>query len=1384
MNSSHRCRCSAGVMIFALMLYWVSPGWALVFSEIMYHPVEDSVTGDETLEFVELYNDRAVSEDVSGWAFTKGIQYTFAPDTLVGPKTYLVVARDPNAVREAYGITNVAGPFAGRLSNDGERIELCNASGAAVLSVHYGTDRPWPVSPDGTGHSLTLAKLGGDPESASSWSASTFIGGTPGEPDQSQAKPADTTAVSLITLGSPGRYFKGLKEPSPDAAGGPTVAWTQRGFNDDPATTEWLEGPNGYGYSNDDAELQYIKTQLNDMNGNYMSIYVRLRFSLTPQLIASFSLLLAQVHYDDGFVLYLNGTRVADSGMAGDPPPFNQSGGTASDFAPMSVDLTSFKNLLVSGVNVLAMQVHNASLSGSSDCIASIVLGGIISSPATSEDPQVRLVINELLANSDAAPGVDWIELYNPGPLAVDLSNVYLSDSRHDLLCYKLPSGVVLQPGQFWAVSQGAAPDGLPFGLDFAGETVYLTSATSDPQPAPTRVLDAVRYEVTEPDVTLGRFPDGSDSFGRLSFATRGAPNARPQVNDIVINEIMYHHVLREDRYEYIELYNRGAAAVSLAGWAFTDGVEYQFGDGVVMAPGSYLVVAKDPDFLAALYDNLVVGSNLFGPYTGALDDHGERIRLSFPVRTTDPQTHQVVTHMATADEVTYCDGGRWPAWADGMGASLELRDPASDNDTPDAWADSDESGKSTWQPFTYSISANDTKYTHDTVGRFDLMLLNPGEVLLDDLQLNIGGLERLTNGGFESGKSPWLILGNHIRSFVTTEDAHTGSRSLHLMATGHGDPGSNRINQPIANVTAGNVTFSGWAKWLRGSRFLLLRTTRDVSPVQPPRPAYAFELTMPLALGTPGRQNTAFVPNRGPDILDVQHAPILPAANQSITVTARALDNDGVASVTLYYGTDGTGSFSTLPMLDNGSGGDKVAGDGIYTAAMPGAASGTMRAFYIEASDGSATTRFPTRLPPSAEVPERTCLVRVGDTPAVGKFAIYRVWISSAVLNAFANRPNLSNEVMDCTFIYNDSEIFYNSGIRDRGSTFLRAGYGRLPYPGVAQSIRLEFNPDQKFRVREELDLDSTEQDYRGPLQERACYWFFRHMGLEYSTQEYVRLIVNGRTGIIYEDVQKVDSDYIARWFPNDDTGYLHEVDDYFEYNADGTSHSGETGEEGLLYNARHPLIPETYRWHVEKRCHPEDDDWQHVYDLVVALNAKSNSAGYEQGIESQLDPNHFTKVLAIRHAIGDWDSYGYRRGKNFSLYYAPSDGRWWLLPWDMDFVLGSGDGAYTSLFSMDTNQFPELNQFLNYAKYRQMYLGAFKELVEGPWRTSYGTSDPPTPFDRFLDEASAALVAEGFGDGRRDGIKQFVRDRRTYILSQVPAVATIYEQPSGRAR
>ena len=69
-------------------------------------------------------------------------------------------------------------------------------------------------------------------------------------------------------------------------------------------------------------------------------------------------------------------------------------------------------------------------------------------------------------------------------------------------------------------------------------------------------------------------------------------------------------------------------------------------------------------------------------------------------------------------------------------------------------------------------------------------------------------------------------------------------------------------------------------------------------------------------------------------------------------------------------------------------------------------------------------------------------------------------------------------------------------------------------------------------------------------------------------------------------------------------------------------------------------------------------------------------------------------------------------------------------------------------------------------------MYYETLAALVNGPWQTSYGTSNPPTAFDRFLDASADALIREGLGSGRRNSIKSFVRSRRNYIESQILSI------------
>lgn len=154
----------------------------VVINEIMYHAPLDL----DELQYVELFNRGTADVDLSRWAFTKGIKFTFPDKTRLAAGGYLVVCRNTQMVVANYGReVPVIGNFSGNLSRHGEKLELCNPAGRLIDGLKFRGREPWPVGPDG--HSGSLERIcpfvsGEDP---SNWAASSLPAferpaGTPG----------------------------------------------------------------------------------------------------------------------------------------------------------------------------------------------------------------------------------------------------------------------------------------------------------------------------------------------------------------------------------------------------------------------------------------------------------------------------------------------------------------------------------------------------------------------------------------------------------------------------------------------------------------------------------------------------------------------------------------------------------------------------------------------------------------------------------------------------------------------------------------------------------------------------------------------------------------------------------------------------------------------------------------------------------------------------------------------------------------------------------------------------------------------------------------------------------------------------------------------------
>ena len=170
----------------------------IVISEVHYNPAEptgaeDAISMDfdnDDFEFIEILNTSNFTLDLSGAAFVavpvgnslEGVEFTFAPGTLIGPGERLLVVENTFAFSTRYPGVPVVGAYSGGLGNGGETITLVDAEGNIIDSFRYDDSSPWPESADGDGFSLVrfdpLSDL--DPTLASSWIASASIGGSPG----------------------------------------------------------------------------------------------------------------------------------------------------------------------------------------------------------------------------------------------------------------------------------------------------------------------------------------------------------------------------------------------------------------------------------------------------------------------------------------------------------------------------------------------------------------------------------------------------------------------------------------------------------------------------------------------------------------------------------------------------------------------------------------------------------------------------------------------------------------------------------------------------------------------------------------------------------------------------------------------------------------------------------------------------------------------------------------------------------------------------------------------------------------------------------------------------------------------------------------------------
>jgi hypothetical protein len=166
----------------------------------------------------------------------------------------------------------------------------------------------------------------------------------------------DNLVLDLSTNSVAGQFVRVRRAPDPDLSG------TQAQGNTDEANVLSMAEVIVTGFDLS-GYRPFIRTDLaSRMLGGNASAFVRLPFVLDD--LKDLNSLVLRVRYDDGFIAYLNGVRIA-ARNAPDAPGWNANATASRDLAagsfPETIDLTGSLGLLVAGTNVLAVQALNQS---------------------------------------------------------------------------------------------------------------------------------------------------------------------------------------------------------------------------------------------------------------------------------------------------------------------------------------------------------------------------------------------------------------------------------------------------------------------------------------------------------------------------------------------------------------------------------------------------------------------------------------------------------------------------------------------------------------------------------------------------------------------------------------------------------------------------------------------------------------------------------------------------------------------------------------------------------------------------------------------------------------------------------------------------------------
>ena len=293
-------------------------------------------------------------------------------------------------------------------------------------------------------------------------------------------------------------------------------------------------------------------------------------------------------------------------------------------------------------------------------------------------------------------------------------------------------------------------------------------------------------------------------------------------------------------------------------------------------------------------------------------------------------------------------------------------------------------------------------------------------------------------------------------------------------------------------------------------------------------------------------------------------------------------------------------------------------------------------------------------------------------------------------------------NEQYKPADLWFDGRLVSGVAVRAKGSS-------SLTYVVDDESDRISLKVDFD-RLNNQLSFGGLKKlnfhnNYRDPslMRERLAYEVFGKMGVPAPRATHVDLWVNDIHMGLYTQVEQIDKEFLERHFENS-TGDLYKA---------GLSGS-YLNWSGMQHNKLEDM---------ELKTNERLSDHSALLHMLDVLNNEPSET-FPQEIEKVLDVDEVLRFIAVEASLVCLDSY-LGRGLNYYLY--ESDGRFSIIPWDLNEAFGT---YKCGLDKQDIIDFkideptcgpvadrPLVARLLEYAPYRETYHGYLEELIMGPF-------------------------------------------------------------------